>query len=80
MELSCEPDFVIDGNFALEPYGVPGGVVMHTPEHTAGSVLALLSNGDMLAGNLGDWQPARFSVASYGWATPENFLLKMTCE
>ena len=48
----CEPDLVIDRDFALEPYGVSGGVVLHTPGHTAGSVSALLPNGDVLAGDL----------------------------
>lgn len=48
----CEPDIVIDRDFSLEPYGVPGGVVTHTPGHTAGSVSALLPNGDVLAGDL----------------------------
>lgn len=36
----------------MAPYGVPGGVVLHTPGHTAGSVSALLPNGDVLAGDL----------------------------
>ena len=48
----CEPDLVIGGDFALEHYGVPGGVVLHTPGHTAGSVSALLPSGDALAGDL----------------------------
>ena len=48
----CEPDLMIEGGFALDFYGVPGGVVLHTPGHTAGSVSALLPNGDVLAGDL----------------------------
>lgn len=48
----CEPDLVIERDFVLAPYGVPGGVVVHTPGHTAGSVSALLPNGDVLAGDL----------------------------
>ena len=48
----CVPDVVIDSDFALERYGVPGGLVLHTPGHTAGSVSALLPNGDVLAGDL----------------------------
>ena len=48
----CTPDILIDSDFTLEPYGVPGGVVLHTPGHTAGSVSALLPNGDVLAGDL----------------------------
>ncbi len=48
----CEPEIVIDGDFDLSPYGVPGGVVLHTPGHTAGSVSALFQNGDVLAGDL----------------------------
>ncbi len=48
----CEPDLVIKRDLALEPYGVPGGVVLHTPGHTAGSVSALFPNGDVLAGDL----------------------------
>ncbi len=38
---------MIDGDFLLEPYGCPGGVVIHTPGHTAGSVSAMLPNGDV---------------------------------
>ena len=48
----CEPDILIDRDFSLEPYGVTDGVVLHTPGHTAGSVSALLPNGDVLAGDL----------------------------
>ena len=48
----CEPDIIIDRDFALGPYGVPGGVVMHTPGHTYGSVSVLLPNHDVLAGDL----------------------------
>ena len=48
----CEPDLVIERDFALERYGVPGGVVLHTPGHTSGSVSALLPNGNVLAGDL----------------------------
>ena len=48
----CEPDIVIEEDMVLEPFGVPGGVVLHTPGHTAGSVSALLPNGDVLAGDL----------------------------
>lgn len=43
---------MIEDNFALDPYGVPGGVVLFTPGHTAGSVSALLPNGDVLANDL----------------------------
>lgn len=48
----CEPDLVIESDFMLDRFGVPGGVVLHTPGHTAGSVSALLPNGDVLAGDL----------------------------
>lgn len=48
----CEPDLVIERDFALAPYGVLGGVVVHTPGHTAGSISALLPDGDVLAGDL----------------------------
>ncbi len=48
----CEPEIVIRGDFDLSPYGVPGGVVLHTPGHTTGSVSALFPNGDVLAGDL----------------------------
>jgi hydroxyacylglutathione hydrolase len=48
----CEPDLVIDSDFALEPYGARDGIVLHTPSHTSGSVSALFSNGDVLAGDL----------------------------
>lgn len=48
----CEPDILIEGDFMLEEYGVPGGVVLHTPGHTAGSVSAVLPGGDVLAGDL----------------------------
>ena len=43
---------MIDRDFALEPYGLHGGVVLHTPGHTPGSVSALFRNGDVLAGDL----------------------------
>ena len=48
----CEPDILIEGDFMLEEYGVPGGVVLHTPGHTAGAVSAVLPGGDVLAGDL----------------------------
>lgn len=48
----CEPDLVIEHDLTLERYGVPGGMVLHTPGHTGGSVSTLLPNGDVLAGDL----------------------------
>lgn len=48
----CEPDIVIDGPFDLAQYGVADCSVLHTPGHTAGSISALLPNGDVLAGDL----------------------------
>lgn len=48
----CDPDIVIDGDFTLERFGVPGAEVLHTPGHTAGSISTLLPNGDVLAGDL----------------------------
>lgn len=48
----CAPDLVIDRDFALGPYGVDGGTVLHTPGHTPGSVSAIFPNGDVLAGDL----------------------------
>jgi glyoxylase-like metal-dependent hydrolase (beta-lactamase superfamily II) len=48
----CDPDLVLEGDASLDHYGLPGGVVLHTPGHTAGSVSALLPNGDVLAGDL----------------------------
>lgn len=48
----CEPDLIIENDFALDPYGIPGGVVLHTPGHTSGSVSALLPDGRVLAGDL----------------------------
>ena len=48
----CEPDVVLDADFDLAEFGVPGGVVHHTPGHTAGSVSVLLPGGDVLAGDL----------------------------
>jgi hydroxyacylglutathione hydrolase len=48
----CEPDLAIESDLDLGQYGVPGGVVLHTPGHTPGSVSALLPNGDVLAGDL----------------------------
>ena len=48
----CEPDIILEDDFALDSYGVPGGVVLHTPGHTAGSVSALLPGGDVLANDL----------------------------
>lgn len=48
----CEPDIVIEADFPLKPYGVPDATVIHTPGHTAGSVSAIMPNGDVLAGDL----------------------------
>lgn len=48
----CTPDLVIKDALLLNNYGLPGGRVLHTPGHTAGSVSALLANGDVLAGDL----------------------------
>lgn len=48
----CKPDLVLEHDLTLDRYGVPGGVVMHTPGHTAGSMSVLLTNGDVLACDL----------------------------
>lgn len=48
----CEPDIILETDFALDSYGVEGGVVLHTPGHTAGSISALLTDGSVLAGDL----------------------------
>ncbi len=48
----CEPDIILDTDFKLDRFGVNGGVVVHTPGHTAGSVSALLMAGSVLAGDL----------------------------
>lgn len=48
----CEPDIIIERDFALNSYGVPGGIVLHTPGHTYGSVSALLPDSNVLAGDL----------------------------
>ena len=48
----CAPDLVVEGGLALAPYGVPDGLVLHTPGHTPGSLSVLFPNGDVLAGDL----------------------------
>ena len=48
----CALDLIIERDFALDSYGVPGGVVLHTPRHTYGSVSVLLPGGNVLAGDL----------------------------
>lgn len=48
---AAEPDVVLTGSFNLAPYGIDGNII-HTPGHTAGSVSVVLSDGDVLAGDL----------------------------
>lgn len=48
----CEPNILFEQDFALEKYGIGGGLVLHTPGHTAGSVSVLLPDKNVLAGDL----------------------------
>lgn len=46
-----EPDLLIDENTRLDVFGVSGRILL-TPGHTAGSISVLLSNGELVAGDL----------------------------
>jgi hydroxyacylglutathione hydrolase len=45
-----EPDLLADDLFDLESYGFPGRVI-HTPGHTVGSMIVLLKEGELIAGD-----------------------------
>ena len=45
-----EADIIIDDEYDLSGYGIPGKVV-HTPGHTSGSVSVLLGTGEALVGD-----------------------------
>ncbi|MCD4710287.1 MAG: MBL fold metallo-hydrolase [Bacteroidales bacterium] len=46
----AEPDLIADDLFELEPYGFPGRVI-HTPGHTYGSMIILMEDGELIAGD-----------------------------
>ncbi|MEX0987025.1 MAG: MBL fold metallo-hydrolase [Bacteroidales bacterium] len=46
----AEADLLIDDEFDLAPYGIPGKVV-HTPGHTSGSLSVLLETGEAIVGD-----------------------------
>lgn len=46
-----KPDILMDEEFDLEEYGVPGKVI-HTPGHSASSVSIILDNGEALIGDM----------------------------
>lgn len=46
----AEPDILVDGSLALDPYGF-NGKVFHTPGHTPGSMVILMEGGELLAGD-----------------------------
>lgn len=58
-----EPDILIESETSLAPYGVEG-IIIPTPGHTAGSVSALLENGDAFVGDLLSGRILRKSRAS----------------
>lgn len=45
-----EPDIRLSGGESLEEYGVDG-TILHLPGHTPGSIVVLLGNGDLIAGD-----------------------------
>jgi len=47
---ALEPDIIIDEDLDLRGFGIPGSV-LHMPGHTAGSVVVLLNEGDLIAGD-----------------------------
>ena len=46
----AEPDLLVDDLFNLEAYGFPGRVI-HTPGHTFGSMVVLMADGELIAGD-----------------------------
>lgn len=46
-----DPDLLLDGEYSLEEWGIPGKVIP-TPGHTPGSISVLLENGDAFVGDL----------------------------
>lgn len=46
----AEPDLLADDHFDLESFGFPGKVI-HTPGHTASSMVVLLNDGELIAGD-----------------------------
>lgn len=47
---SVNPDIIIEDEFSLQDYGIPG-MVYHTPGHTQGSLSVVLENGSALVGD-----------------------------
>jgi hydroxyacylglutathione hydrolase len=45
-----EPEILVEGEFPLYEYGVPGKII-ETPGHTAGSITVLLEDGNAMAGD-----------------------------
>lgn len=46
----AEPDLVVTDSFDLEEFGFPGKVI-HTPGHTRGSMVVLMSGGELIGGD-----------------------------
>ena len=46
----AEPDLLVDDLFDLETYDFPGRVI-HTPGHTFGSMVVLMGDGELIAGD-----------------------------
>jgi glyoxylase-like metal-dependent hydrolase (beta-lactamase superfamily II) len=46
-----KPDIVMDDEFDLSDYGIPGKVI-HTPGHSPSSISVMLDNGEALIGDL----------------------------
>jgi glyoxylase-like metal-dependent hydrolase (beta-lactamase superfamily II) len=47
---AVEPDVLVDDELSLKGYGLEGTIV-HAPGHTAGSLMILLSSGEVLVGD-----------------------------
>jgi hydroxyacylglutathione hydrolase len=46
----ASPDILVDDSMELHEYGFPGRVI-HTPGHTAGSMVVFLEGGELIAGD-----------------------------
>jgi len=46
-----EPDIVLDDEYCLDPFGIPGKII-HTSGHTPGSVSLVLAGGEAFVGDL----------------------------
>ena len=58
------PDVVVEDEFDLKEYGLAGTVV-HSPGHTSGSLMLILSNGEVLAGDQVRERNAELSLGQF---------------